>query len=387
MTQKVYWVEPDRFERKPNKSPWLEMAKVLNQNGFSVTILTGRGGEGHSAESSNVKIKYLWALDFIGIFRISLIFSILFWLLKTARKDDIIILKPDCLFIAPVLRIMGKKNLHLDIRTVPVNISTVKSRLDRWLFWKMQVGKLHKYVKGLSFITLSLKDAIEDEFGVKFENYVIWQSGVNSDLFNPACDESKNGSNRDYNLLYHGSITRKRGIDTVIRSLALLKKQYQDYVKLIIIGTGSDVERLKRIADESGISKQVIFKGLMPYDKMPGEVAKADIGIYPLPNYPEWNVSSPIKIFEYMASAKPMILTPIQAFTDVLDGQDFVVWTKGYDETDFRDTIEYAYENRESLTENARRGPSIVKSQYDWSNQGAKLAHYLKQTFGHRKNI
>ncbi len=62
-----------------------------------------------------------------------------------------------------------------------------------------------------------------------------------------------------------------------------------------------------------GVDDQVQFRGFVPYEHVADEIAQADVCICPLPDRLEWNVSSPLKVFEYMACAKPMILTPIPA--------------------------------------------------------------------------
>ncbi len=80
------------------------------------------------------------------------------------------------------------------------------------------------------------------------------------------------------------------------------------------------------------------------------EIAKADCGIYPLPDRPEWNVSSPLKVFEYMACGKPIILTPIPAHKDVLGDEGFVIWTKSDKAVDIAEAIMYAMDNRELFT-------------------------------------
>ena len=38
---KIAWLTPDRFDLKPDKSSWLEIAKCLKDRGWLVTILVG----------------------------------------------------------------------------------------------------------------------------------------------------------------------------------------------------------------------------------------------------------------------------------------------------------------------------------------------------------
>ena len=110
---------------------------------------------------------------------------------------------------------------------------------------------------------------------------------------------------------------------------------------------------------------------------MVDEIALADVCICPLPDRLEWNVSSPLKVFEYMACAKPMILTPIPAHKDVLGETNFVVWTFGFEPSDFHRAILSAFELRTRLDIDAKNATCIVRGHFEWSAQANALDQYL----------
>jgi glycosyltransferase involved in cell wall biosynthesis len=234
---------------------------------------------------------------------------------------------------------------------------------------------------GNSFITDRLRLAVEKEFNVRFEDYVLWQSGVNSKQFkiNDQITTKKNSD--EFVLFYHGSISEKRGIGYVVKAIAELDERYRKHISFIVVGTGPGLAGLKELAEREGISGRIEFKGPLPYEDIPGEIWKADCCICPLPDRPEWNVSSPIKVFEYMACGKPMILTPIPAHIDVLKGEDFIVWTKGETVEDFRRAIEYAYDHRVKLAKDSTKASELASQNYDWTVQGRKFADYLTKKF------
>ena len=379
--KRVFWVDSDRFDLKPNKCPWLEMSEALIKRGYDVSILSGYGTSKYWPKEYRVNMIYFRALDLGGVFRISLLLNILCWLLRNTAKADIIILRPGALLIAPFLRLFGKKNIHLDIRTVPVNIDSLRDHIDRWLFWKVPLRFLRNLATGNSFITDRLRLAVEKEFNVKFEDYVLWQSGVNIRRFRPSKQTTLKKDPDEFVLFYHGSISEKRGIGRVVEAMAELEESLLKKVCFVVVGTGPGLAGLKELADRERISDRIVFKGLLPHEDIPGEIWKADCCVCPLPDRPEWNVSSPIKVFEYMACGKPMILTPIPAHIDVLKGEDFIVWTKGETVEDFRRAIEYAFYNRKNLAKSSINGPKLVRHNYEWSIQGKKLADYLAKKF------
>lgn len=380
-TRRVFWLEPDLFDLKPNKSPWLEMSRGLNARGYEVVIVTGYARQPYLPPAADVRFEYVPCIRIPCLLRCSLLLSICIRMMR-ARRDDIVIVSPSGLIIAPLLRVRGIRNLHLDVRTVPVAVHPVKSRAARLLYWRLPMGRLRQWARGVSFITTRLKESVEKEFHATFDDCVIWESGVDASTFRakPGNEPKYEGGVRT--IFYHGSVGRDRGIDTVVEALTGLDPSYRNRLRFVVVGAGSELRRLKRIVEENRLDDRVVFKGLMPYEAMPGEIAQSDICVCPLPDKPEWNVSSPIKVFEYMASGKPIIVTPIPAHRAVLEGQDFAIWTKGYDADAFREAIVYAIDNAERLIEAAREAaPRFVESHYDWRQQAAKLARYLDGKF------
>ncbi|HEU4617071.1 MAG TPA: glycosyltransferase family 4 protein [Gammaproteobacteria bacterium] len=378
--RRVYWLEPDVFDTKPNKSPWVEMSRGLKAHGYDVVIVTGYAREPYRPAGGDVRFDYVPCIKIPCLQRFSLLLSMLPKLMS-ARKDDIVIVSPSGLIIAPFLRALGIRNIHLDVRTVPVSVHPLKGRAARLLYWRIPMGRLHRWARGASFITARLKQSVEQEFRTLFEDSVIWESGVNAAAFRLPQGQHRPFDSRVRTIFYHGSIAADRGIDTVIEALASLDAEHRECLRFVIVGDGGDLARIKRLAEKRGLKDCVVFEGLKPYEEMPRLIAQADVCICPLPNRPEWNVSSPLKVFEYMACGKPIIVTPIPAHRAVLDGQDFVVWTQGFDAPAFKEAIVYALENVERLAKAAASGPAFVESRYDWRQQAAKLAEYLERKF------
>jgi glycosyltransferase involved in cell wall biosynthesis len=374
-------VEPDRFDIKLAKSTRLEIGEALIDQGYEVSILTGYAERPYKPKNSRLKVVSFHVLDMPFVFRWGLLLKILVWLVVNGRREDIIILSPEGLWLAPALRLRGMKNLHLDVRTLPLGVYTLKAYLDRLLFWRFTMGWLSRFAVGHSFITERLKCAMEQEFKRDFEDYVIWHSGVNTRMFSDACASMENPNGNAFSLFYHGSIYKGRGLRQLVRALSELQEPYASAVQLLIVGEGPGLVALKKEVKELGLEKKVIFKGRVPYEQIAGEVAQADCCICPLPDRPEWNVSSPLKVFEYMACGKPIIVTPIPAHRDVLEGQDFVVWSEGGASTDLKNAIEHAYDSRLRLARAAKHAPRIVRDRFDWSVQARRLANYLATRF------
>ena len=377
----VFWVDLNRFDTKTDKSTWLEMSASMAKHGYDITILTGYESSKYYPKNNNVNIKYFETVNVAGLFRYSLLFNILRWLIWHSKRSDIFILTPGGLYVAPILRLFKKSNIHLDVRTVPVDIHSTRDKLNSLLFWKFTLRFLRHCAKGFSFITERLRESVEKEFNARFDNYVIWHSGVNIDIFRPLGNLPKNNDIGEFKIFYHGTMTENRGVVTLVEAINALQGEYKDNVTLTLVGKGPAYEQVEKSVELNGLERFIELKGFIPYEDIPEEIAKADCCICPLPNYPEWEISSPIKIFEYMACGKPVILTPISAHLDVVKTDDFVIWAEGFSSADLRRAIERAYDERDDLIRAGKIAIDCVKESYTWETQGRRLAQYIDNNF------
>ncbi len=378
--RRIIWLNNDRFDEKPNKSAWIEISARFGEKGYKVCVVTGFGREKYTPEKAYPEMIYLPAINIPLIFRVTLMFSSLLWLLFKANRNDIIIINPDMLWVAPFLSLRGINNVHLDVRTLPLTQSrSLKKRADNWLFWTLPMKYLRGQARGYSFITRRLKTAIEEEFSTTFKNYEIWSSGVNTGRFKPAGNAPD--SNEPFLLFYHGSIYAHRGLEEMVESVETLAEPYREKIRLIVVGTGGGLKNLKLISQSAAQPSIVEYKGFVPYEKIPAEISRADCCICPLPNYLQWNVSSPLKLLEYLACGKPAIITPIPAHTDALNKERFIVWTEGHQASDFQRAIIYAFENRKALRNEAADAPRFIASRYSWDILAERFIAYLEKTF------
>lgn len=373
----IHWITSDRFDTKPDKSSWTEVGDSLAKHGAVVNIITSYADEPYQPHGLDVNMVYLKVLDLPLIYRVAFTFFVFAHLLRQAKKRDLIILNQHELWLVPLLKLSQFKNVHLDIRTLPVIGTSLKDRLDTFLFWKLVMRLFGRSASSYSFITQRLLSAVEKEFSNKYQDYCIWQSGVNTDFFMRKIKDAVRGGDKKFTIFYHGSLYERRGIDRVVEAFALLSPELRDQSQFIIVGAGSGLQALHEQVKRLGLESSIELRGLVPYEDIPQTITEADVCICPLPDYPEWNVSSPLKVLEYMASGKPMILTRIPAHTDVLQGQPFVVWAEGDQAEDFAKAIAQAFEQKESLQESAGVALELVKGQWDWKAHGSRFAAYL----------
>jgi glycosyltransferase involved in cell wall biosynthesis len=109
-------------------------------------------------------------------------------------------------------------------------------------------------------------------------------------------------------LGYVGAMNPQDGVDYLLRALAVLKGglKRSDFF-CVIIGDGDSKSALEQEARRLGLSDEVWFTGFIPDDDMIRYLSTADICLDPNPSSPLNDVSTWIKVMEYMALEKPIV--------------------------------------------------------------------------------
>lgn len=127
----------------------------------------------------------------------------------------------------------------------------------------------------------------------------------------------------DVILLFIGWLYDHVGVDTVMRTLPQLPAN----VKLLVVGAGEGEPHLKALHQKLNLGERVVFTGSQPYDSMPRFMAMADVCLLYFDLKPITRHIVPIKIYEYMASGKPVLASPLPAIMRDVPQNNGVLYT------------------------------------------------------------
>ena len=139
----------------------------------------------------------------------------------------------------------------------------------------------------------------------------------------PDCFPTKNGpSGPPHELLYVGTVSRKKGVGDLLRAVARLPD-----AGLTVVGLGQ-VARFERLAARLGIGDRVRFLGLVPNGAIPGMMHSADAVIVPSRHsFPE---GLPLTLYEGLASRTPVIASDHPMFEGhLIDRKNAMVFPAG----------------------------------------------------------
>ncbi|QHN06252.1 glycosyltransferase family 4 protein [Methanothermobacter sp. THM-1] len=228
--------------------------------------------------------------------------------------------------------------------------------LGRWL--------MERTIRGADLVlTINRKlDALAVEFGA--ERTEVIDAGIDLSEFDPHLDGS--GVRRKYGVADHeillffmGFLYDFAGLKELAAAMAENRDRYPD-IKLMVVGDGDACSDLKRIRDENNL-ETLILTGRQPYTEIPEFLTAADICI--LPAYIDEEIMQdivPIKLYEYLAMAKPVIATRLPGIVMEFGEGNGIHYIERPEET-----LEVASGLAGRLREEGMKGRRFVESN-DW---------------------
>jgi len=120
-----------------------------------------------------------------------------------------------------------------------------------------------------------------------------------------------------FTIGYAGHLYPWKGVDLIIEAVTAL----QDTRALIIGGHEQepDLQRLKDFAVQLDCASRVTFTGLIPPPEVAGRLRETDVLVLPNPaSAVSHAFTSPLKLFEYMASGRPIVASDLPSIREVL---------------------------------------------------------------------
>jgi glycosyltransferase involved in cell wall biosynthesis len=116
-------------------------------------------------------------------------------------------------------------------------------------------------------------------------------------------------------IVYTGNFDRRQGVEALVDAMPLLAARFPDAALLLAGGEPAQIESLRARAARAGVGDAVRLIGKRPVQEMPELMAMASVLVSPrLEPY-----VTPLKIYAYMASGRPIVATDLPTHTDVLD--------------------------------------------------------------------
>ncbi|PID56720.1 hypothetical protein CSB45_09740 [candidate division KSB3 bacterium] len=168
-------------------------------------------------------------------------------------------------------------------------------------------------------------------------------------------------------VVYTGTMEAYQGLDLLLESAKHVSTQYENVRYVLVGGHREQIEQLKERARALGIERFTSFLGQQPVEDMPLYTALADILVSPRKD----GKNTPLKIYSYLKSGKPIVATKILTHTQVLNSGVAVL-------TD--NTAEAFAAGIVRLIEHPELGEKLVERALQLSEEKYSYEIYLEKT-------
>jgi len=372
--------------RLPNERPHgiqiIKTCEALKKQGVDVELWVAARGKIRNRKLEEIfsfygikggfNIKVLPVLDFLpswwksGFYLESLSFFVSAAFALRRVKEEVVVYTRDEIIL--FLAFLTKRKIFWEAHMLPRSRFLLRKRL--------------KKIGGIVAISQSLKNLLQKNFNYWVEKIGVAHDAVDLEVF--GAQLSKETVRQELNVptnkkiaVYSGGLFQQKGIFVLLKVAALLD---DSWLFLVVGGNrGDETEAVRKFIVSAGI-KNALLVGHVPHRQVIRYLAAADVLVLPNSAQDERtrDFTSPLKLFEYMASDRPIVASATPTIKEVLNegnavlvAPDDVQALKGGLLKIFTD-----YSGANLLAANARRDVQ----NFTWEKRVQKICNFINQS-------
>lgn len=168
------------------------------------------------------------------------------------------------------------------------------------------------------------------------------------------------------NVLYVGSLYEGRGIELIEE----ISKAMQE-IRFTVVGGTTEQIAAKRLSNKQG---NLEFWGYVKHSDIQGILGQADVLLMPYqmavnPGYSGGNTvrwMSPMKMFEYMLSARPIVASDLPVIREILTSGDNAILVPPDNHYAWRDAINFLIRSPDFASKIGLRAKKLVETKHTW---------------------
>ena len=326
---RILMIAPQPFFQ-PRGTPFsvLHRLKALSKLGYEIDLLTYHIGD--DVEIDGVTIHRIARVPFvkriaIGPSKRKVILDLYLFLkavamLKRGNYDLIHSHEEAGFFSTYLSKRFGTLHLYDMHSSLPQQLTNFKftqSKTIRGIFEKLEDRTIANAVAVIT-ICPELYNYVKARFPDKY-NLLIENVADNSLVFKSKskADEikAKIKTNGETVILYAGTFELYQGIDLLIKSSETVVKKSNEVRFVMVGGKPEQVAHYQNMVNDAGLGGHFVFTGSVEPQEIPEYIAASDILVSPRI---EGN-NTPLKIYSYLRSGKPIVATEHITHTQVLN--------------------------------------------------------------------
>jgi glycosyltransferase involved in cell wall biosynthesis len=176
---------------------------------------------------------------------------------------------------------------------------------------------------------------------------------------------------RKYLMVYFGVMGEDDGVDIILKALHYLKNDlhFDDFTCALIgpteVEMSSAIVELQKLHKDLALESHVEFTGFLPWSTVHQYLNTADVGLSPDPLTDQNNLSTMIKMMEYMSHGLPIVSFNLKE--NRYSGGDAAIYCDTFDLREFAEKTKQLLINEELRREMGRKGIERYRTQFNWT--------------------
>ena len=186
-----------------------------------------------------------------------------------------------------------------------------------------------------------------------------------------ARDRVRDASPGELNLVYHGTMVSRLGVDLLIRAVASLRQRVPA-VQLHLWGHGDDLPAFQSLAGELNVRDRVLFSPAgYPLEALPERLRTMDLGVIGNRSNAAGDLMLPVKLLEYVSLGIPVVAPRLRTIQRYFS-EDMVTYYEPEDVESLAAAVQTLHDDRQRCERQAPLASGVL-SNYGWERQGEEL--------------
>lgn len=249
----------------------------------------------------------------------------------------------------------------------PFLLQTFANGVDKWE--KNKAKHYDLVIANEATVQHNFAKVIGEDKSIVLYNYWNFTEKIKSSAF----------TDKKYDFIYTGAITALRGCTEILKAVSLVKIKYPS-VRVLLIGNfypNSYKQELESFIKENDLQDQVELKDAVPYDEIASFYNASKIGLVLLQRVKTFEISMPIKIFEYMAFGLPVIGSDFGHMKNYIEKDHCGIAVQPDNTIAIADAMIHLLKDHEQCKVYGENGRKATREKYNWDLEFKKLLdHY-----------
>ncbi len=159
-------------------------------------------------------------------------------------------------------------------------------------------------------------------------------------------------------------------VECMIRAFPFVQERFPEVILLLV---GQKYPITRQLCRENNITRGIREVGIVPFEKLPGYLACADVLLLPFTNKICNIGRGPIKLGDYMAAGRPIVTQPVGDLRAVFTEDDPIGLLAGDEPEEFARAICELLSDPERAEQYGRNARRLAEEKYSWQNLTGKL--------------